>query len=707
MRYSLLLSVLLLCLLSCQESSTPEIPQDNPANWSHYLGDPATSQFSKLDQITRENVAQLKVAWTYESGDSDSLNRSQIQCNPLVIDGVVYGTNPNSKCFAINAETGAKIWTFDPAVYSSQLFGMGTNRGLNYWTDGVEERIYYSAGSRLYALDAKTGQPIIQFAEAGSLDLHKWLGDRAQNQFYVSNSPGVIFEDKLIMGGRVSESLEAAPGHIRAINIHTGELEWMFHTIPYPGEAGYDSWPADAYQRIGGANAWSGLSLDEERGWVFVPTGSASYDFYGGDRHGDNLYANCVIALNARTGEKIWHYQTVHHDVWDRDLPATPILITVAHEGKMVDAIAQTTKSGWVFVLDRETGEPLFPVEEKPVPASALLGERSAPTQPIPSLPPPFTRQVLTAETLYDLDEQGAQEAKAIFDSSVSGGPFIPPTEEGTIIFPGFDGGAEWGGAAYHPSTHVLYVNANEMPWMLKMNPVSETAHLPPGQRLYRQLCQSCHGAKLEGGGVFQSPSLVGLKERLDHEAVQTTIYNGKGVMPNFAYLDEAQIDAIANFLLEAESTNLDLPDDIWPYPYTMDGYTRLKTSAGHPIVKPPWGTLSAIDLDKGEILWQVPLGEHPDLVARGIRNTGSENYGGPVLTASNVLFIAATLDEKIRAFDAETGKVLWEAQLPAAGYATPAVYSVNDRQYVLIACGGGKLGTPSGDQYIAFALPE
>ncbi len=689
-------------------SPAPAAPPPTAAdNWGHYLGDAATSQYSSLQQIDTANVDELRVAWSYASGDRDTLGRGQIQCNPLVIDGVLYGTNPQLKAFALNAATGEEIWRFDPAVFNEELYGMGTNRGLSYWTDGRQERIYYPAGPYLYAIDAGAGTRVESFGEGGRLDLHTGLGASAQEQFVISTSPGIIFEDLIILGARVSESLGAAPGHIRAFDLHTGELRWIFETLP-PGA-------------IGGANAWAGMSLDAARGHVYVPTGSASYDFYGGNRPGDNTYANCILALDARTGERVWHYQTVHHDLWDRDHSSPPVLLTVEHDGQPIDALAQATKGGYLFLLDRDTGEPLFPVEERPVPASDLVGEVSSPTQPIPVLPPAFTRQELREDDLYPFDSVMNREAREVLARSRYGGPFIPPSEEGTIIFPGFDGGAGWGGAAYSPSDRLFFVNAQEMACVLKMNPVAAVAEGHPGRSAYAIACQACHGSDLKGGGAFDSPSLLGLAPRLDGPRISRTILKGQGAMPAFNWLEEQQVADITEWLLslpadasvaeiEGKAAGGDKQEaggkGSWPYPYIMDGYKRLRTSDGHPIVTPPWGTLTALDLDAGSIRWQVPLGEYPDLVARGIRNTGAENYGGPVATAGGVVFIAATLDEKIRAFRSRDGKLLWEADLPAAGYATPAVYSVAGTQYVVVACGGGKLGTPSGDRYVAFALP-
>ena len=693
----------LLTFLACDS-------EPSGTDWGHYLGDRGTTQYSPLRAIDTSNVAQLEVAWTYASGGADSLHRSQIQCNPLVVDGVLYGTNPRLQAFALDAATGKERWTFDPAVFDDDLFGMGTNRGLSFWGDGAQVRIYYPAGPYLYALDATTGEPVSSFGEGGRVDLHTGLGEAAREQFVISTSPGIIFEDLIIMGGRVSEDLGAAPGYIRAFDLHSGELRWTFRTLPESGEFGADTWPEPRSPLTGGANAWAGFSLDEERGTVYVPTGSASYDFYGGNRPGDNLFANCILALDARTGQRRWHYQTVHHDIWDRDLSSPPVLITVNHGGKEIDAVAQPTKGGYLFVLDRDSGEPLFPVEEVPYPASDLQGEYTSPTQPMPVAPPPFTRQVLRADALYPFDSVAQRRARVLLDSSRYGGPFLPPSQEGTILFPGFDGGAEWGGSAWSPADRLFFVNANEMPWMLKMNPVhTGGTEGSTGEEVYEIACQACHGKDRQGGGVFQSPALTDLSPRLGPDDVRRTVRKGQGAMPAIGWLADGQVDAVARYILDLEETGTEAAEKeaAWPYPYVMDGYTRLKTADGHPITAPPYGTLTALDLDRGDIVWQVPLGEYPDLVARGIRRTGSENYGGPVATAGGVVFIAATLDEKLRAFRSRDGALLWEADLPAAGYATPAVYAVGGREYVVIACGGGKLGTKSGDRYVAFALPD
>ncbi len=701
----------IILFFSCRNDSP--LPADT-TDWPSYLGGPSTSQYSALTQIDRDNVARLEVAWTYNSGDADPKNRSQIQCNPIIINGVLYATSPVLNLFALDAATGSEMWVFKPFENEYDSYGMGVNRGVAYWTDGQEERILYTVKSFLFAVDAKTGKPIRSFGDDGKVSLHKGLGRDVDDLFISSNTPGIVFEDLLILGQRVSEDMGAAPGHIRAFNVRSGEIEWIFHTIPQPGEFGYETWPADAWKEMGGANAWSGFSLDKERGVVYVPTGSASYDFYGGDRPGENLFANCVIALNARTGERIWHYQTVRHDLWDRDLPAPPTLVTVEHEGRSIDAVAQITKSSHIFLLNRDTGEPLFPVKEVPVPPSKLKGEQAWPTQPIPERPPVFSRERVQAKDLTNLSSDGAAHVKMRWGVYLEGEPFIPPSEQGTIIFPGLDGGGEWGGGAYDPESGNLFINASEMPWILQMLPYREGDDgllATRGENVYRASCIGCHGPNMRGASVHPVPSIRNLKERMQKEEVIEIVRNGKGMMPSFGYLEDEQITAVAAYLLDSKEP---LPESAkrqnkraWKYPYALNGYQKFLDPDGYPAINPPWGTLNAVNLNTGVISWKVTLGEYPELVERGITNTGSESYGGPVVTASGLIFIAGTLDEKIRAFDKRDGRLLWEAKLPAAGFATPAVYAVGGKQYVVIACGGGKLGRKSGDAYVAFALPD
>lgn len=690
--------------------------------WRVAGGTRENSRYSTLTQIDTSNVAALSVAWTYSSGDADTINHSQIQCNPIVVDGVLYGTSPQLKLLALDAATGTLRWMFDPQKDSTGAFipraGMNNNRGVTWWQDKDDRRIFFAAGASLYALDANTGKPIPQFGKGGKVDLHDGLGRDVTDLYVAATSPGVIYKDLLIMGSRVSEGSDAAPGHIRAYDVRTGKQQWIFHTIPLPGEPGFESWEdSTAYKHIGGANAWAGFSLDDERGLLFAPTGSASFDFYGGKRKGNNLYANSILALQASTGKLVWHFQTVHHDVWDKDLPTAPSLVTVMHEGKAVDAIAQPTKFGFVFVLNLETGESLFPIEERPVfTETELTGEKLSPTQPYPTLPQPFTRQQFREEDINDLiPDSSYQDVKKRFLGYASGGMFTPPARRGTIFFPGLDGGAEWGGAAFDRESALLYVNANEMPWAIAMMDVKpktseKETFLEAGQRLYEQHCASCHGINREGAGNF--PKLIGVESRYNMQSMKDLFASGRRMMPALK-LTEEESSAIASFILNNVkeqrkhfTTVHAVVDSFRQLPYTINGYHKFVSKEGYPAIKPPWGTLNAINLNTGMIAWRIPLGEHPDFISKGIL-TGTENYGGPVVTAGGLLFIAATPDGKIRAFNKRNGKLLWEAKLPRPAFATPAVYAVNGRQYIVVPCGGGKLGTRSGDTYVAFALPE
>ena len=685
-------------------------------DWPSYLGDNERSHYSSLKQINAKNVNQLKVAWTYQSGGARPDGRSQIQCNPLIVNGVLYGTSPDLVLFALDAATGKELWRFNPLSGGGDHQALGVNRGVVYWENGADRRILYTTGSTLHAVNARDGKSISSFGDGGRVDIKEGLGRDASKLYVVATTPGIIFRDLLILGTRVAEGPgPAAPGHIRAYDIRTGKMTWIFHTIPHPGEVCYETWPPDAWKFIGGANCWAGMALDEKRGIVFVPTGSAAFDFWGGNRLGQNLYANCLLALDAASGKRLWHFQFVHHDILDRDPPAPPNLLRVKHNGKDVDAVAQITKSGHVFVFDRETGEPLFPIEERAVPMSDLQGESAWPTQPFPAKPAPFARQNFSADQITDISPESHRAALEKFIKLRPHTPFMPPSREGTIIFPGFDGGAEWGGAAVDPKG-ILYVNANEMPWILTMveNKSKTDATLSSGQQIYGQICATCHGINRSGDPARAFPSLEKIAEKLKKPDIVQLLNTGRGMMPSVAFLSTEHKEAVAGFLLgesPAERTS-DQPaaskDDVLiSTPYTHTGYNRWVDTNGYPAVKPPWGTLNAIDLNTGDYVWRTPLGELPELTARGIPPTGTENYGGPVVTAGGIIFIAATKDEMIRAFDQRTGKILWQAKLPAAGYATPSTYMINGQQFIVIACGGGKCGTKSSDAYVAFALPK
>ena len=697
-------------------------------DWPAYLGDKSASQYSALNQISADNAAQLEVAWTWQSGDARGGN-TQIQCNPLVIDGIIYATTPSLSLVALDGSTGQELWRYESHEPT------GVNRGLAWWQEGTDRRILFGAGQWLQAVNADSGELIAEFGDGGYVDLSQSMGLNTTGLAVQANTPGVVFEDLIVMGMRLGEGpAPAAPGPIRAYNVRTGELEWTFNTIPRPGEVGHETWPEDAWTYMGGANVWSGMTVDEDRGLVFCPTGSASFDFWGGDRLGDNLYANSLIALDARTGERVWHYQFVRHDIWDRDLPAPPTLCTVTHDGRKIDAVAQITKSGHVFVFDRETGEPLFPIEEVPVPSSDLAGEVASPTQPLPTKPAPFSRQVFTPDLITDRTPEAHRSVLEQYSRLRPHTVFAPPSTQGTIVYPGFDGGGEWGGAAVDPDG-VLYVNANEMAWILTM--VESGKSDSEGERVYMQNCVGCHGLDRAGNPAASIASLVDLSSRLTRNQTLEVIEKGRGVMPPWGFLKEKEREAVTDWLL-AEGQHVEIkeesPEDAAPEghaplapaeptwqtyvsdrgklersapAYTHTGYNRFFDPDGYPAVKPPWGTLNAIDLNTGEYRWTVTLGEFPELTAAGHAPTGTENYGGPVVTAGGVLFIGSTKDEMFRAFDITNGDELWQYQLPAGGYATPATYAIDGRQYVVIAAGGGKMGTKSGDTYVAFVLPE
>ncbi len=658
-------------------------------------GGPNNIRYSPLTQITRENVGALEVAWSYDS--KDAFKDSEMQSNPIVVDGVLYATTPKLRVVALNAATGQEIWAFDPSGGAAAQRRY-RHRGVTVYQD----RVFFTYRNFLYALNRQTGKPIPSFGTEGRIDLREGLDRPIERMSVSASSPGVIFEDMLIMGSTVPETLPGSPGFIRAFEAKSGKLRWVFRTIPRPGEFGYDTWSKESYKISGGANAWAGLSVDARLGMVFAATGSASFDFYGANRIGDNLFANCVIALDARTGRRIWHFQGIKHDVWDLDFPAAPSLVTVTRNGKKVEAVAQITKTGYVYVLDRKTGTPLFPVKYRKVPASNVDGEMLSLTQPYPVKPPPFTRQAFTEDMITNRTPEAHAAVLEKFRSVDSNGVYTPPSLRGTMLFPGTDGGGEWGGAAFDPDTGLLYVNSNEQPWIIRLVTHDTTS-------LYKNNCGGCHGDDLRGTPPT-FPSLVDIGKRRSREELTRIIVDGTGRMPGSSHLGRGVID-IVDYLITGKDTSAadaaQASDPSW-LKYRNEGYILFRDPEGYPPLTPPWGTLNAIDLNKGEIRWQIPFGEYPELVAQGIKDTGSDNYGGPVVTASGLLFIGATnLDRKFRAFDKLTGKLLWETVLPAAGNATPSVYEIHGRQYVVIVCGGGKNGAASGGSIVAFALPE
>ncbi|MBL9161738.1 MAG: pyrroloquinoline quinone-dependent dehydrogenase [Planctomycetaceae bacterium] len=602
------------------------------SDWPRVGNDPGGMRYADLAQINLENVARLKPAWTFRTNELEGRDGRTIECTPLVVDGVMYLTTGYLRVVALDAATGAELWQFDPLKehpFEHEPTSGGVNRGCAYWSDGqaggARRIIHGTADGRLFSLDAKTGKLDGKFGDGGVRDLRVELDPKVASLGYGPTSAPSIWKDTIIIGVSCGEGPGiAAPGDIRAFDVRTGKQLWRFRTVPGPGEYGRETWQGNSWRERGGANAWGGLTVDVERGLVFAGLGSAAFDFYGGDRHGENLFANCTIALDAATGERRWHFQTLHHDLWDHDLPTSPNLVTVTHEGRSVDAVAQVTKTGYVFLFNRDTGAPLFAVEERSVPASDVPGEQAWPTQPIPVMPPPFSVQAFDESNVTNIGVANRDSVLAKLRNARRGPAFNPPSLQGTVVIPGFHGGANWSGACFDPTTGLLYVNSNNVPNILTL--VDATA------------------AKEDSEGRYG--------------------------------------------------------------PFNHTGYHKLLDHEGYPGIKPPWGQLTAINLNTGEFAWQVPLGEHPELAARGIPQTGTETFGGSIVTAGGLVFIAGTKDEKFRAFDKQTGKVLWEHQLPAGGYATPATYMVDGRQYVVIAAGGaGKLRTKAGDAFVAFAL--
>ena len=662
-------------------------------SWPAYGGGPEGRRYSDLRQINRSNIAKLRVAWSYDTNDGTGDGQTQ----PIMVNGVLFGLTPKHKVVALDAASGKLLWRFDSGVE-----GRGANRSVVYWSSGKDRRIFAAVKSFIYAIDARTGKGIAGFGKDGRIDLRENLGREPEKQSVVETSPGIIYKDLLIVGGRLPESLPAPPGDIRAYDVRTGALRWTFHTIPRPGEPGYETWPKDAWTSTGAANNWAGMALDEKRGIVYVPTGSAASDFYGADRVGDDLYANCLIALNAQTGERIWHFQAVKHDIWDRDFPSPPALVTVKHDGKMVDAVAQTSKQGFVYLFDRTNGTLLFPVESRKYPASTVPGEVASATQVLPTKPAPVARQRLTEEMLSNRTPAVHEWALEKFKTLHSDGQFVPfRVGQETVIFPGFDGGAEWGGPAFDPQTGFLYVNANDVVWTSSL---AENIGGTSGQQLYRTQCGSCHGDSMQGAPP-QFPSLVGLSGKLTVPQVLAMMKQGAGRMPSFPNLSAEAATSIAEYVLKGESKEL-APVEASQPKYRFTGYHKFLDPDGYPAVAPPWGTLNAINLNTGEYAWRIPLGEYPEL---GLKDTGTENYGGPIVTAGGLVFIAATnFDRKFRAFDKSNGKLLWETTLPFSGNATPITYELKGKQYVVIYATNGKAGKDarSGGIYVAFALP-
>jgi quinoprotein glucose dehydrogenase len=681
--------------------------------WATYKADEKSTSYSPLDQINMSNVHQLQNVWTFAANDvSKDEQPLSSQSNPIIIDGVMYANSAKQSVYALDAQTGKQIWAFNALAEGEPT---AASRGVTYWEKGRNKRILYAAGNYLMAINAKTGKIIRSFGENGKVNLNVGVRDDPSKISITLTTPGSIFKDLIIIGSRLPDFYGAAPGYIRAYDCKTGKLVWTFHTIPHPGEKGYETWPPDAYKYAGGANCWAGMSIDNKRGMVFLALGSPTYDYYGADRIGANLFGNCVLALDAATGQYKWHFQTVHHDIWDYDLASPPNLVTVKHEGKDVDAVAQITKHGFVFVLNRETGESLFPIEERKVPASNIPGEQAFATQPFPLKPQPFVKQSMTEDDLTHFSDADHAAILKQFRSLRYEGLFTPPDLKGTLSIPATRGGGNWGGAAFDPNTTYLYIRGNNLPEVQTI--VDANKHFATqnntlfekGRVTYLKHCGVCHGAEKKGiPPTF--PSLVGLKGRKAEKEILEKIRKGGGAMPGYKGVITANEEqAIMAFLYDKKDAKIEIPQATnsteEPARYmNTTGYTTWSDPSGNPALKTPWATLSALNLSTGEYEWQIPLGNDEKRQEKGAPNTGLLGRSGPMVTAGGLVFISGAADKKLWAFDKKTGKLVWEPTLPAPNNANVCSYFVKGKQYIALSINGTK-ENPSGS-IMAFALP-
>ncbi len=693
------------------QSTAPKRPY---AGWSEFGGAMDSMQYSSLTQINKTNVTKLERAWTHLTPGRGG----RFPFSPLIADGVMYVIGDGPAIVALDAATGKQLW-------SHPVDGTPTSRGINYWQspDRSDRRIIFSVDSYLQEVNALTGVTINTFGNDGRVNLREGLGRDVKNVRQVqSGSPGHVFENLIILGSAPGELYDSPPGDLRAYDVRTGKNVWTFHTIPRPGEYGYETWPKDAWKYAGGANTWSEFAIDEKRGIAYFPLGSPTYDLYGADRIGADLFGNCLLALDARTGKRLWHFQTVHHDLWDYDLVTGPKLLTVRHEGKMVDIVAQPGKTGFLYVFNRVTGEPLWPIEERPVPKSDVPGEQSWPTQPYPTKPPPFGVQKFGVDQINPyLDEAEKARIRDIMLNARNEGIFTPPVVGKTQIeVPGAHGSGNWGGAAGDPATGMLYVRAWNGPdtrVLTERQPESQGGS--SGRALYSRNCGDCHGPDRAN-----LPAPANIKADL----VRETVRLGKGEMPPIPVRDLSapDLDAIIAYLVNPGSgggrgvvqPTQSLRPPMSPPPPGQTRYwgpygNPFRATNGMPAIGPPWTELVAYDLNEGTIKWRTTLGSIPGLAAKGIRNTGSVRpRNGPIVTAGGLIFVGSNGDGYIHAFDKDTGKVLWEIELEATPDGIPAVYEVAGRQYVAFFAGGGgdgvvtKITKPEAQGYYVFALP-